>query len=65
MKELIGTMESKINQNKMLTQQIHKTRNSRAKSAKFKLKKGDERPLNNDEQRYLRNYMNYQLKKKY
>ena len=43
MKELIGTMESKINQNKMLTQQIHKTRNSRAKSAKFRLKKGDER----------------------
>ena len=51
--------------NKSLVKGNYKTRNSRAKSAKFHLHKGDDRPLNNDEQRYLRNYMNYQLKKKY
>jgi hypothetical protein len=63
--ELIKTIDSRKNLNKSLNKQLNKTRNSRAKSAKFHLHKGEDRPLTNDEQKYLRNYMNYQLKKKY
>lgn len=60
--ELIKTLENKKN---ILSKQLQKTKHSRAKSAKYKINPADERPLNNEEQRYLRNYMNYQLKKKY
>jgi hypothetical protein len=59
--ELIKTLETKM-QNKSLNKQVQKTRNSRGKQRRTK---EDDRPLDNDEQRYLRNYMNFQLKKKY